>query len=112
MNVPDEWGQDPSVQMMRRIFSLMEKAQGEVMERLSISPFDPKLRRIRSRARDFFEETWPIAIRKEIVSNDQETVRLYLSCLRYAMQLNGFRISDQAFSQDERMEQFLREILR
>lgn len=108
----DEWGYDPSVQMMRRIFALMEKAQGEMLERLSISPFDPNLRRVRSRARDFFEETWPIAMRKEIVSDDQETVRLYLCCLRHAMRLNGVRISDQAFSQDERIEQFLKETLR
>ncbi len=112
MSLRDEWGNDPTVQMMRRIFSLLEKAQGEMMERLSISPFDPKLRRVRSRARDFFEETWPIAMQKEIVSNDQETILLYLSCLRHALKLNGFNIPDHSHSKDERMERFLKETLR
>ncbi len=112
MSAHDEWGHDPSVQMMRRVFSLMEKAQAEMMEQLSISPFDPRLQRIRSRARDFFEETWPIAMRKEIVSNDQETIRLYLCCLKHVLKLNGFPISDQTLFKDERLEEFLKESLR
>lgn len=112
MPLRDEWGNDPTVQMMRRIFSLMEKAQAEMMEHLTVSPFDPKLRRVRSRARDFFEETWPIAIQKEIVSNDQETILLYLSCLRHALKLNGFNIPYPIPPKDERMERFLKETLR
>lgn len=112
MNTRDDWGNDPTVQMMRRIFSLMEKAQGEVMDRLGISPFNPKIRRVRSCSRDFFEETWPLAMQRGIISNDQETILLYLCCLRRALKLNGFRIPDHRFSDNERIEQFLKETLR
>ncbi len=111
MSVRDEWGNDPTVQMMRRLFSRMEKAQTEQLERLSISPFDSRLRRVRSWARDFFETTWPIAMRKGIVQNDQQAILLYLNCLRRALTLHGFSLPEEGDSENERIEQFLQETL-
>ena len=55
MAVADDWGFDPSVRMMRRVYERIEMVQGELLKRLSISPFDPRLRRWREKARDYLE---------------------------------------------------------
>jgi hypothetical protein len=40
----DEWGHDPSILSMRRVFSYMEQAQQELLGHLNISRFDKRLR--------------------------------------------------------------------
>ncbi len=47
MPFEDEWGHDPSVQSMRRVFSWMEEAQQELLGHLDISLFDKRLRNVR-----------------------------------------------------------------
>ncbi len=111
MAVRDEWGYDPTVQMMRRVFSLMEKAQSDLLQGLNLSLFDPRLRGVRSRARDFFEQTWPIALQKEIVSNERGAALLYMHCLVHTLEQNGVKVPDQGWPKDDRIVKFLRERL-
>ncbi|MBS3920122.1 MAG: hypothetical protein KG012_14715 [Deltaproteobacteria bacterium] len=112
MPTQDEWGHDPTVQMMRRIFSLMENSQKDLLRDLNISLFDPRLRRARSRARDLFEQTWPLAMQKEIVSNERGATLLYMHCLAHTLSLNGIEVPEQVSSKDERIAMFLRKELR
>ena len=109
MPVHDEWGQDPTVQMMRQIFSLMERAQREFLQKINLSPFDPRLRRARSRARDLFEQTWPVAMQKERISSERGPSLLYLHCFARALRWSGIDIPEQALPKEDRIEQFLRE---
>jgi hypothetical protein len=95
--------------MMRRVFSQMEKAQSDFLSALNLSPFDPRLRYARSRARDLFERTWPIALQKEVVANEREAAHLYMHCLVYALNQNRISIPDQAWSKDGRMMALLKE---
>jgi hypothetical protein len=112
MPARDEWGHDPTVQMMRRIFSLMEKSQGDLLKRLNLSPFDSRLRRARSSARDLFEQAWPIALQKGIVSNDRGAALLYMHCLVYALDKNRVSVPDQIWPKDDRIAAFLKENLK
>ena len=112
MPTQDEWGHDPTVQMMRRIFSLVEKSQKDLLRDLKISSFDPRLRRARSRARDLFEQTWPLATQKEVVVNEGGAALLYMHCLSHALKLNGIEVLEQVWPEDARIVRFLREELR
>lgn len=112
MTVRDEWGYDPTVQMMRRVFSLMEKAQSDLLKGLNLSLFDPRLRRVRSRARDLFEHAWPIALQKEIVSDERGAALLYRHCLAHTLEQSGVGVSDLEWPKDDRLAKFLRERLR
>ena len=69
MPFEDEWGHDPSVQSMRRVFSFMEEAQQELLRRLNISLFDKRLRRSREQALELFEQSLASGCQK---GNDYE----------------------------------------
>lgn len=105
----DQWGDDPNVRMMRRIFILMEESQKELLMALKISPFDPKLRRVRDRARNLFEQTWPIASQNGIVANESEVTLLYRYCLSHALKWSGVKVSGHRLSESDKIARFLQE---
>ncbi|MBM4306463.1 MAG: hypothetical protein FJ123_06975 [Deltaproteobacteria bacterium] len=112
--MPDfnQWDYDPSVQMMRRIFSLMEKSQQELLRSLEISPFDPRLRRARNRAHDLFEETWSLAIQKKVVADEEGAALLYKHCLSHVLKLSGIKVPSQVLAEDDKVARFLQKELR
>jgi hypothetical protein len=112
--MPDfnQWDDDPSVQMMRRIFILMEKSQQELLRSLEISPFDPRLRRARDHACNLFEKTWSLAIQKKVVSDEEGAALLYKHCLSHALKLGGFKVPNHMLPEDNRIATFLRKELR
>ena len=112
MPFQDEWGHDPSAQMLRRVFSQMEKAQQGLLSDLNISPFDQRLRCGRENARDLFERIWPSAIKKGVATSEEEAVHLYIHCLSHALALNGIEVSEKALQKDERIIKFFKEELR
>ncbi len=112
MSHPDQWRHDPTVQMMRRIFSLMEKSQEALLRDINISSFDPRLRRARHRARDLFEQTWPLATQKEVAVNEREAALLYMHCLNHALKLNGIEVPERVLPEDDRIARFFRGELR
>ena len=57
----DEWGKDPAVQAMRRVFKGMETSLGEVLEQLAISPNDHRIRSWLEKALAKFEQSWGVA---------------------------------------------------
>ena len=109
MTIKDDWGHDPSVQSMRRVFARMESAQKELLGRLNISPFDPKLRRRREEARTFFERAWPLAARRGVVVSEEDTVSLYVHCLARTFHSDGVEVPSEALPWDERIIKFLSE---
>lgn len=109
MTIQDDWGHDPSVQSMRRVFAGMERAQKELLERLDISPLDPKLRRRREEARTLFERLWPLAARRGDVVNEEDTVSLYTHCLARTLRGDGLDVPAGALPCNERILKFLSE---
>ena len=104
----DEWGRDPSVQSMRRVFSFMEEAQGQLLGNLKISLFDQRLRRGRQHALELFEQAWPLAIKKGIITNEREAAPFYLHCLAQALKLARIEVPDELLPKDEEIIRFLK----
>ena len=112
MNRPseDEWGRDLSVQSMRRVFSLMEEAQQQLLRHLNIPFFDQRLRRGRQRALELFERAWPAGVRKGMMS-EKDAAPLYLHCLARALRSAGVEVSEEWLPKDEKMIRFLQKEL-
>jgi hypothetical protein len=107
----DEWGHDPSVQSMRRVFSFMEEAQQELLGRLDISLFDQRLRRGREQALELFEQTWPLAVRKGMTMSEKDAAPFYIHCLARALSLAGVEIPKDLLPRDEKIIHFLKKEL-
>ena len=107
----DEWGHDPSVQSMRRVFSLMGDAQQELLRRLTISLFDQRLRRVRRQALELFERAWPLAVRQGIIANEKDAAPLYIHCLAKALSLVGVEVPNELLPMDDKIIRFLQKEL-
>jgi len=107
-SIQDEWGHDPSVQSMRRVFSFMEEAQHGLLSRLNISLFDKRLRSIRERALELFEQVWPLAMRQRMISSEQDAAPLYIYCLSRALGSAGVEVPEEFLPRDEKMIHFLK----
>ena len=105
----DEWGHDPSVESMRRVFSLMEEAQHELLTRLNISFFDRRLRHIREQALEIFERVWLVATRRGMVMNEKDAVPLYVHSLARALSSAGIGVPKELLPRDEKVIRFLQE---
>jgi len=105
--IQDDWGHDPSIQSMRRIFARMEAAQKELFGRLNISPLDTRLRHWREETQLLFEQTWPLASRKGITQSEDDAAFLYLHCLARILRLGGIEVTNEALPANEKILRFL-----
>ena len=109
MPFEDEWGHDPSVQSMRRVFSYMEQAQQELLRHLNISRFDKRLRNVREQALELFEKAWPLAVRKGMISEEKEAAPFYGHCLARALSSAGIEVPKDLMPRNEKIIRFLQE---
>ena len=109
MSIRDEWGHDPSVQMMRRVFAGMETAQEELFRRLALSLFDNRLRHSRDQARSVFEQAWTLGARRGVIVKEEDIVSLYLYCLGRVLDLSGIAISGEVLPADEKIAALARD---
>ena len=107
MPFQDEWGRDPSVQSMRRVFSSMEEAQRELLLRLNISVLDRRLRRSREQALELFERTWSKAARRGM-TGEEVAAPLYLHCLAQTLRLAGVEVPEELLPKDEKVIHLLK----
>jgi hypothetical protein len=108
----NDWGNDLSVQRMRRVFVRMEESQRDLLERLKLSPLDERLRRVRELARDLFERAWPLAERKGLTQNEEDAATLYLHCFVKILNWEEIKTPSSLFSGDEKILRFLSEKFR
>ena len=107
----DDFGHDPSVQRMRKIFSSMEKAQWELLEKLKISTFDDRLRNIRKTALDLFGKSFPIAASKGMELGEKESAELYAFCLAQSLKPVGIDVPDNFLPNNKQLEAIAMEAL-
>ena len=107
MTLEDEWGHDPSVQSMRRVFSSMEEAQRELLLCLNISFLDPRLRRSREQALELFEQIWSKAVRRGTMG-EKDASSFYLHCLARVLRSAGIEVPEELLPKDERIVRFLK----
>lgn len=101
MTIRDDWGQDPSVQVMRRVFAHMEMVQGKLLRRLSISPYDSRLRRWRKEAHQLFERAYALAAKKGAMRGEENAASIYLNCLGQALSRDGVKVPSEALSNNK-----------
>ena len=106
----DEFSHDPSVQRMRKIFSSMEKAQWELLEKLKISTFDDRLRNIRKTALDLFEKAFPVAVSKGMNPDEKMSAMLYTFCLAQSFKPVGIEVPDHFLPDNKQLETVVAEI--
>ena len=109
MGVQNDWGNDPLVQRMRRVFARMEMIQKDLLTLLEISPFDHRLRRSREEGRDLFERVWPMATRKGITASEEDAAVLYAHCLAKTLTRNGIKVLPEAVQKHDRIAELLNE---
>lgn len=108
----DDWGSDSSVRAMRNLFSRMEAAQNEFIERLRLSPFDGRLRYCREEARILFERTISSNSARAGGFDDEESSLLYILCLSCAMDRSGIRVPAGTFPENGRLSKLMKESLK
>ena len=106
----DEWGRDPSVRAMRRVFAAMEKEQKEFINILGLSPFDPRMRRWRERALAAFDASWARSARGGMELSEEEAGVLYVHCLGKIMTREGVDVPAETLPRSEKLVKLLREV--
>ena len=106
----DEWGKDPSVQFMRRVFKGMEKAQHELLKGLDIIPFDLRIRRWRGQALTLFERTWDVANRMGVTMNEHTAYAIYVHCFAEIMGSEGINIRAGILPEAENVLKIVKEV--
>jgi hypothetical protein len=109
---PDDWGKDPSVRIMRGVFSRMENAQGELLQRVCIEPLDTRLRRWRENALQCFERAWIHAASRGIQLGEEKAAATYVHCLARAMVSEGISVPSEFLPNEEDIEMLLKEVIR
>ena len=77
----DEFGRDPAVRSMRRVFASMETLQQTMFEAAALLPLDRRLRVWREQALQLFEQAWARAGRQGLARTEDEAAMLYAHCL-------------------------------
>jgi hypothetical protein len=108
----DGWGKDPSVGVMRGVFSRMEGAQGELLQRVCIEPLDTRLRKWRENALQCFERAWIHAANRGIHLGEEKAAAIYVQCLARIMVSEGISVPLEVLPNDNDIEMLLKEDLR
>jgi len=90
----DEWGRDPSVKAMRRIFKAMEKSLNDLLEQLNISPFDHRIKGWLEQALAKYERAWSEASRMGVPMDEKMAPAVYIHCLVKIIGSEGIKIPE------------------
>ncbi len=110
MNGHDEWGKDPTVLMMRRVFKEMENAQWAFLGRVGVSALDGRLANWRRTARILFEKAWAEANRLGLNIAEKRAGSIYIHCLGGRMARDGIDIPDGSLPDDPEIEKAVRKV--
>ena len=108
----DEFGRDPAVHAMRRVFASMEAVQQQILQAAALSPFDRRLRPWREQALQFFEQAWTRARKSGLARDEDEVAALYAICLAGVLERGRVAVPAEALPRNEALEGIVREILR
>ena len=111
MSSDDEWGLDPSVLIMRRVFKHMEAIQGKLLKASNISPYESRLRLWRENALTSFEKSWAYAAQSGMELGEEKVATLYALCLSRAIRFDGIRVAVEILPEDEQIEMLIAEAL-
>ena len=108
----DDWGRDPSVRAMRRVFKEMEKSKNEVLERLHIDPFDLRIKGWLEKALPAFEKTWMVANQMGVAMDDKRASLIYAHCFAKIIGTEGIEIPAGLVPEDKETERLVNEVFK
>lgn len=109
--VEDEWGRDPNVQMMRRVFRAMEEAQSRMLDEVGILPFDPRLKRWRQITLGLWEKCWGRMLQSGVQGHGEKAGSLYVHCLSRVMGREGVPVHEEVLPNDKEVKKLIMEVL-
>jgi len=104
----DEWGRDPSIRAMRRVFQEMEKSLDDLLEQLNISPFDHRIRGWLEQALANYERIWAEASRKGVRMEENMAAPVYTHCLVKVIGAEGIELPENQSTANKDIERELR----
>jgi hypothetical protein len=107
----DEWGKDPSVRIMRKVFKEIEMAQYEFLRQLDVPPYDHRLKGWREGALALFENGWDVAHRRGVILDEKIASAFYIHCLAKVIDSEGNDITKSMLPKIESGEKLFKEIL-
>ena len=107
----DEFGRDPAVRSMRRVFAQMETLQKKMLEATALLPLDRRLRAWREQALHLFEQAWAGAGRRGLTKTEEEAALLYAHCLARILERGRILVPPAVLTRNEAFEQIIQEIL-
>lgn len=111
MNDIDEWGRDPAVRSMRKVFKGMEDAQREFFDRIGIHNYDPRIRSWREKALALFEKAFSRANNAGLIISENTASNIYLHCLAHVMGNQGMELAENFLPKPTGIEDILKEVL-
>ena len=105
----DEWGIDPGVQSMRRVFAAVEAGQDELLDRLTINTRDGRLGCARRIALDLFERTWAGAAGRGMQLGERDAADLYVYCLAKVLKTKGIVVPAALLPGNDAIERLMEE---
>lgn len=107
----DEWGRDPSIKAMRRVFGAMEKSLDDLLEQLNISPFDHRIRSWLEQALAKYELAWGAASRKGVRMDEKMASAVYAHCLVKVIGAEGIEIPENQSTANKDIERELSSLI-
>jgi hypothetical protein len=111
MTASDDWGRDPSVRAMRRLFARMESGQKDLLESFEISSHDARLRACREDARDLFERVLSRSA-AALGQDEGDAATLSIHCLIRALKEHGLPIPAGAVREDGLLRGLIEEAMK
>jgi len=108
----DEWGRDPSIKAMRRVFKAMERSLDNLLEQLNISPFDHRLRNWLEQALAKYELAWGEASRKGVCMDEKMAPVVYAHCLVRVIGSEEIKIPENLLAIEKDVERLIHEVFK
>jgi len=108
----DEWGRDPSIKAMRRVFKAMEKTLDDLLEQLEISPFDDRIRGWLEQALAKYERAWGEANRLRVQMDEKMALAVYAHCLVRVIGSGEIKIPESRLALKEDVERLIMEVFK
>lgn len=109
MRSEDEWGKDPTVMAMRKVFREIEASQGDFFGCMKINKYDTRIRAWREKSLALFERAFYRTDNTGLIINEKNASIIYLNCLAHVMRAQGINIPEACLPEATGDENFLEE---
>ena len=108
----DEFGHDPAVRSMRRVFAQMEEHQRKILKAAALPSIDRRIRVWREQALRLFEQGWAKAGKRGIARTEEEAALLYAFCLARILERGRISLPPEVLPHHEALEEIVKEMFK